>query len=120
LSDRAGAANSAGWPVEGGEEAVARRIQFCAAKTNQLAADQGVVLEEQLAHPDDPVLVPAGSIACFSTTVFHRSGPNSTERMRRVYLAQYTAEPLLSEDRSRPRMIASLYSLTASRSAEEP
>ena len=56
--------------------------------------------------PGDPVIVPAGSIACFSTTVFHRSGPNTTERMRRVYLAQYTAEPLLSEDRSRPRMIA--------------
>jgi hypothetical protein len=26
--------------------------------------------------------------------------------MRRVYVAQYTAEPLLSEDRSRPRMLA--------------
>ncbi len=56
--------------------------------------------------PGDPVIVPAGSIACFSTTVFHRSGPNTTERMRRVYLAQYTAEPLLSEDRSRPRILA--------------
>jgi len=56
--------------------------------------------------PGDPVIVPAGSIACFSTTVFHRSGPNTTDRMRRVYVAQYTAEPLLSEDRSRPRMLA--------------
>jgi ectoine hydroxylase-related dioxygenase (phytanoyl-CoA dioxygenase family) len=56
--------------------------------------------------PGDPVIVPAGSIACFSTTVFHRSGPNATDRMRRVYVAQYTAEPLLSEDRSRPRMLA--------------
>jgi ectoine hydroxylase-related dioxygenase (phytanoyl-CoA dioxygenase family) len=56
--------------------------------------------------PGDPVIVPAGSIACFSTTVFHRSGTNTTERMRRVYLAQYTAEPLLSEDRSRPRILA--------------
>jgi ectoine hydroxylase-related dioxygenase (phytanoyl-CoA dioxygenase family) len=56
--------------------------------------------------PGDPVIVPAGSIACFSTTVFHRSGPNTTDRMRRVYVAQYTAEPLLSEDRSRPCMLA--------------
>jgi ectoine hydroxylase-related dioxygenase (phytanoyl-CoA dioxygenase family) len=56
--------------------------------------------------PGDPVIVPAGSIACFSSTVFHRSGPNTTDRMRRVYLAQYTAEPLLSEDGSRPRILA--------------
>jgi ectoine hydroxylase-related dioxygenase (phytanoyl-CoA dioxygenase family) len=56
--------------------------------------------------PGDPVIVRAGSIACFSSTVFHRSGPNTTGFMRRVYLAQYTAQPLLSEDRSRPRILA--------------
>jgi ectoine hydroxylase-related dioxygenase (phytanoyl-CoA dioxygenase family) len=56
--------------------------------------------------PGDPVLVPAGSIACFSSTVFHRSGPNTTDRMRRVYLAQYSSEPILSEDGSRPRHLA--------------
>jgi ectoine hydroxylase-related dioxygenase (phytanoyl-CoA dioxygenase family) len=56
--------------------------------------------------PGDPVVVPAGSIASFSSTVFHRSGPNRTDRMRRVYLAQYSAEPILSEDRSRPRHLA--------------
>jgi hypothetical protein len=50
--------------------------------------------------------VPAGSIACFSTTLFHRSGPNSTDRVRRVYVAQYSAEPILSKDGSRPRMLA--------------
>src|SRR3954467_7272650 len=53
--------------------------------------------------PGDPVIVPAGSIACFSTTLFHRSGPNSTDRVRRVYVAQYSAEPILNEDRSGPR-----------------
>jgi ectoine hydroxylase-related dioxygenase (phytanoyl-CoA dioxygenase family) len=53
--------------------------------------------------PGDPIVVPAGSIACFSSTVLHRSGPNTTSRMRRVYVAQYTAEPILSEDGSRPR-----------------
>jgi len=56
--------------------------------------------------PGDPVIVPAGSIACFSSTLFHRSGPNSTDRIRRVYLAQYTAEPLLNEDGSQPRLLA--------------
>jgi ectoine hydroxylase-related dioxygenase (phytanoyl-CoA dioxygenase family) len=56
--------------------------------------------------PGDPVIVPAGSIACFSTTLFHRSGTNTTDRMRRVYVAQYSAEPILSEDGSRPRMLA--------------
>src|SRR6266511_3517759 len=56
--------------------------------------------------PGDPVIIPAGSIACFSSTLFHRSGPNTTDRVRRVYVEQYTAEPLLSEDRSRPRMLA--------------
>ena len=40
--------------------------------------------------PGDPVIVPAGSIACFSSTLFHRSGPNTTDRIRHVYLAQYT------------------------------
>jgi ectoine hydroxylase-related dioxygenase (phytanoyl-CoA dioxygenase family) len=56
--------------------------------------------------PGDPVIVPAGSIACFSSTLFHRSGNNETDRMRRVYVAQYSAEPILSEDGSRPRMLA--------------
>ena len=56
--------------------------------------------------PGDPVIVPAGSIACFSSTLFHRSGLNTTDRMRRVYVAQYSAEPILSEDGSQPRMLA--------------
>jgi ectoine hydroxylase-related dioxygenase (phytanoyl-CoA dioxygenase family) len=54
----------------------------------------------------DPVVVRAGSIVCFSSTVFHRSGPNTTEHMRRVYVAQYSAAPLLTEDGSGPRHLA--------------
>ncbi len=54
----------------------------------------------------DPVVVSAGSIACFSSTLLHRSGPNTTDRMRRVYVAQYSAEPILSEDGSTPRRLA--------------
>jgi ectoine hydroxylase-related dioxygenase (phytanoyl-CoA dioxygenase family) len=56
--------------------------------------------------PGDPVTAPAGSIACFSSTLFHRSGPNTTDRMRRVYVAQYAPEPILNEERSAPRHIA--------------
>ena len=56
--------------------------------------------------PGDPVIVPAGSVVCFSTTLFHRGGANTTGDPRRVYVAQYSAEPILSEDRSRPRHLA--------------
>lgn len=44
--------------------------------------------------PGDPVIVPAGSIVAFTSYTFHRSGPNTTNRMRRIYLPQYSAEPI--------------------------
>lgn len=50
---------------------------------------------------DDPgvsVIVPAGSIAVFTSLNFHCSGANTTSRMRRSFLAQYSAEPLLTSD----------------------
>jgi ectoine hydroxylase-related dioxygenase (phytanoyl-CoA dioxygenase family) len=56
--------------------------------------------------PGDPLIVPAGSVACFSSTLFHRSGPNATDRARRVYVAQYSAEPILSKDGTRPLRLA--------------
>lgn len=58
------------------------------------------------ADPGDPVLAPAGSIACFASTVLHRSGPNTTGQLRRIYLAQYSAEPILDADGSAPRHLA--------------
>jgi ectoine hydroxylase-related dioxygenase (phytanoyl-CoA dioxygenase family) len=48
--------------------------------------------------PGDPVIVPAGSIVAFDSLVFHRSGPNKTERMRRIYLPQYSAAPIKRPD----------------------
>jgi ectoine hydroxylase-related dioxygenase (phytanoyl-CoA dioxygenase family) len=54
-------------------------------------------------HGDDlgvPVVVPAGSIAVFSSVTFHRSAANTTKGTRRVYLAQYSAEPILKKDGS--------------------
>lgn len=50
--------------------------------------------------PGDPVIVPAGSIVVFSSRTFHRSGPNMTDRYRRCYLAQYSAEPIMNRDGS--------------------
>jgi ectoine hydroxylase-related dioxygenase (phytanoyl-CoA dioxygenase family) len=50
-------------------------------------------------HGDDPgelVVVPAGSIAVFSSTVFHRSGVNTTPNYRRVYVVQYAPEPMIN------------------------
>jgi len=52
-------------------------------------------------HGDDPgdaVIVPAGSVAVFSSLCFHRSGENRSPRMRRVYLTQYSPEPILNPE----------------------
>ena len=43
-----------------------------------------------------PVIAPAGSIAVFSSTTFHRSSPNVTDRMRRAYALQF-AEAVVHE-----------------------
>jgi ectoine hydroxylase-related dioxygenase (phytanoyl-CoA dioxygenase family) len=56
--------------------------------------------------PGDPMIVSAGSIVCFSSTLLHRSGANTTDHMRRVYVAQYSAEPILNEEGSGPRLLA--------------
>jgi ectoine hydroxylase-related dioxygenase (phytanoyl-CoA dioxygenase family) len=49
---------------------------------------------------DDPgviVPVPRGSIVALSSTVFHRSGPNTTEAPRRAFLAAYSLAPIFDE-----------------------
>ena len=56
--------------------------------------------------PGIPAVVPGGSIVGFSSTVFHRSGANTTPAMRRAYVVQYSPEPILSEDGSGPRIQA--------------
>jgi hypothetical protein len=47
------------------------------------------------------VKAPAGSIVAFSSLVFHSSGANRTQQARRVYLPQYSAEPILSPDKTK-------------------
>ena len=41
---------------------------------------------------------PAGSIVAFTSYNFHASGANTTDQLRRVYLAQYSCEPILKPD----------------------
>ncbi|MGW7685994.1 phytanoyl-CoA dioxygenase family protein [Kribbella sp. NPDC054772] len=52
--------------------------------------------------PGVPMTAPAGSIVVFSSVVIHRSGPNLTDRNRRVYLAQYSREIIPSKDGTSP------------------
>lgn len=52
------------------------------------------------ADPGIPFIAPAGSIAVFSSVTFHRSGANFTERMRRAYAVQYSAEVIYEPDGS--------------------
>ena len=56
--------------------------------------------------PGVPVVAPAGSIACFASTVFHRSGPNTTDRFRRIFLPQYSAAPILKPGSDEPYYLA--------------
>ncbi len=51
-------------------------------------------------EPGTPVIAPAGSIAVFSSTCFHRSSPNLTDRMRRAYALQFAEAPVHEGDGS--------------------
>lgn len=48
---------------------------------------------------DDPGIVvpmPRGSIIAMSSKLFHRSGPNITDRPRRAFLTSYSSHPILN------------------------
>lgn len=47
-----------------------------------------------------PANCSAGSIVVFSSTVFHRSGANNTDKMRRAYAIQFSPEPIYEADGS--------------------
>ena len=49
-------------------------------------------------EPGIPVIVPAGSMAVFSSVVFHYSGPNMTKNQRRTFLTAYSSEPILDSE----------------------
>lgn len=47
-----------------------------------------------------PANCPAGSIVVFSSTCFHRSGTNNTDKIRRAYAIQYSPEIIYEADGS--------------------
>lgn len=56
--------------------------------------------------PGEPVIAPAGSIACFSSVCFHRSGMNTTSQIRRIYLPQYSSDVIMSRTDDKPWAMA--------------
>lgn len=58
------------------------------------------------AEPGVAAVVPAGSLVVFSSLTFHRSGTNSTDRMRRAYVTQYSPEPMINPADRKPIHLA--------------
>jgi ectoine hydroxylase-related dioxygenase (phytanoyl-CoA dioxygenase family) len=56
-----------------------------------------------VSEPGLPIEAKAGDVVAFSSLLLHASGSNRSVGARRVYLAQYTAEPLLETATGRPR-----------------
>ncbi len=54
----------------------------------------------------EPAIVPAGSIVAFSSVSFHRSDANRTGEPRRIFLAQYSTEPITDPHTDRPWALA--------------
>jgi hypothetical protein len=48
--------------------------------------------------PGEAMSVTAGTVVAFTSYNLHCSGPNRTDRMRRVYLPQYSCEPIVRPD----------------------
>jgi ectoine hydroxylase-related dioxygenase (phytanoyl-CoA dioxygenase family) len=57
-------------------------------------------------EPGVPAIVPAGSLVVFSSLTFHRSGANTTNRMRRAYVTQYSPQPILRPEDKQPMHLA--------------
>jgi ectoine hydroxylase-related dioxygenase (phytanoyl-CoA dioxygenase family) len=57
-------------------------------------------------EPGIPAIVPAGSLIVFSSVTFHRSGANTTDRMRRAYVTQYSPEPIYKPNSEEPMHLA--------------
>lgn len=53
-----------------------------------------------------PAILPAGSLVVFSSLVFHCSGANTTDRMRRAYVTQYSPTPILRPEDNQPMHLA--------------
>lgn len=56
-------------------------------KVGYFGSDPGITVE-----------VPAGSVVAFTSFNFHSSGSNDTDQLRRVYLTQYSCEPITNAE----------------------
>ena len=74
--------------------------------TEQPGADSGDIAAKLEDQVGTPFLAPAGSIVVFSSSVFHRSGPNTTSQMRRALTLEFSEEPLLDHETQQPLMWA--------------
>jgi hypothetical protein len=54
----------------------------------------------------DPVSVTRSASPASRAPAFAAAGANTTDPMRRFYVAEYVAEPILDEERSAPRHLA--------------
>ncbi|HUG66187.1 MAG TPA: phytanoyl-CoA dioxygenase family protein, partial [Pirellulaceae bacterium] len=57
-------------------------------------------------EPGVPAVVPAGSLVVFSSLTFHRSGANTTDKMRRAYVTQYSPAPIYKPNTNEPMHLA--------------
>lgn len=57
-------------------------------------------------EPGVPAIVPAGSVVVFSSLTFHRSGANTTDKMRRAYVTQYSPDVINEPTTGRPIHLA--------------
>jgi len=51
-------------------------------------------------------IVPAGSVVAFSSATLHRSSPNTTDRARRAFIAQFSPEPIIDPATGQPKRFA--------------
>ena len=57
-------------------------------------------------EPGILAIVPAGSLVVFSSLTFHRSGANTTNKMRRAYVTQYSPAPIYKPNTTEPMHLA--------------
>ncbi len=57
-------------------------------------------------EPGIPGIVPAGSLIVFSSFCFHRSGANTTNKMRRAYVTQYSSSPIYNPETNELKHLA--------------
>lgn len=73
---------------------------------DQPGPENGRIAEALADEVGTPFVAPAGSIVIFASNVFHRSGPNTTRKMRRALTLEFSEHPLLDQQTMQPLMWA--------------